>query len=60
MDWPSQSPESNFIEEVWDHLDREQGKKAETSKEELSMSFKKSGKLFLNIRNDRAASECMC
>lgn len=33
MDFPSQSPELNITEAVWDYIDREQNQSQQTSKE---------------------------
>lgn len=42
-DWPPQSPDLNIIDSLWEH----QNKRQATTKEELWMVFKTSGKLFL-------------
>ena len=42
MDWPSQSPDLNPIEMLWDHLDREVRKKCPTSKESLWTALQES------------------
>ena len=44
---PPQSLVFNITGAVWDHPDREWNKRQPTSKEELWMSFKKPGELFL-------------
>ena len=38
---PPQNPDLNFIQAVWDHLDREQNKRQPTSKEELQNVLQK-------------------
>lgn len=47
MDWAPQSPDPDIIEAVWDRLGTECNKRCPTSKEQLWMSFKKSGNLFM-------------
>ena len=44
---PPLSLDLNVVEAVWVNLAREQNKNQPTSKEELGMSFKKPGELFL-------------
>lgn len=33
MNWPSRNPDLNFIEGVWDHVDREQNERQPTATE---------------------------